>query len=811
MELFPPSIEQKQIVDSLYSGNIVVDAVAGSGKTTTVLHLAKTHLYESFLLLTYNKKLRLETKERVRLNSIENIDVHNYHSFAVKHYDSRCFTDTALKKFLVKPSKIPYNYSVIIVDEAQDMTPLYYSLVCKIVSENLSKPKIVVLGDRFQSIYEFNNADNRFIIFANELFKFNKLPWSELKLSQTFRVPDKITCFINKCVLNQNRLVPFKTCESKPKYLFCDAYGSRPFIEIKNYLKNGYSYEDIFILAPSVRGDKTPIKILANALSHSGIPVYVPISDDERLDEEIIRGKIVFSSFHQIKGLERKVIVIFSFDNGYFIYYNKSESPYNCTNTLYVALTRSLEHMTLIHHYENKFLPFLNTDLISSTCQIETLEELRQNKSISLHILRPFTLGCKPEGLDLPLKNLNQKSTLFDSYQNSKLIDHLIAFCSGDDKKVQIFEISVTDLCKNVPFEVIEKALENITFKTITASSKKSIISIPIKTKQINLYESVSEITGIAIPAYFEYINTGSMQIYKTLKLENITNDNNEDPFLSDDSDDEIKKSKIKFKSKMNFITQLDLSKLDTYKLLELANLYNSKVNKLVHKINQINEYSWLSDENLDESIKRLEKIISPDSKFEVKIAIKNRKELYNRKVKGYIDCIDRTSMWEFKCVKTLDHSHLLQTAIYMYMYYCVIGNIKKEKTLKQINLEDEKKKLKEKINLIENFSDKYLDLIKLKIEESSIDNDNDLVVIMLKNKLTKINNELETELDTGHNFNLYNILTKEHIRLSASMESLEKMMNDLIIYKFFNKIKISDKEFLDKCLDIYNNYIFDN
>jgi len=795
MELYPPSVEQNEIVDSLYSNNIVVDAVAGSGKTTTILHLAKTHLYESFLLLTYNKKLRLETKERVKLNSIENIDVHNYHSFAVKHYDSLSFTDTALKKFLVKQSKIPYNYSVIIIDEAQDMTPLYYNLVCKIVSENLSKPKIVVLGDRFQSIYEFNNADNRFIIFANKLFKFNNLPWSEQKLSQTFRVPDKITCFINKCVLNQNRLIPFKTFDSKPKYLFCDAYGSRPFLEIKNYLNNGYSHEDIFILAPSVRGEKTPIKILANALSHSGIPVYVPTSDDERLDEEIIKGKIVFSSFHQIKGLERKVIVIFSFDNGYFMFYNKSESPYKCTNTIYVGLTRSLENMTLIHHYENKFLPFLNTDLISSTCQIETLEEIRKNKSIGLHILNP-------------LKNLNQKLTLFDNYQNNKLIDYLIDICSSNDKKVQTFEISVTDLCKNLPFEVIEKALENITVKTITTSSKKSIISIPIKTKQINLYESVSEITGIAIPAYFEYINTGSMQIYKTLKLENITNDNNDDPFLSDyDSDDEIKKSKIKIKSKMNFITQLDLSKLDTYKLLELSNLYNSKVNNLVHKINQINEYSWLSEENLDESIKRLEKIISPDSKFEVKIAIKNRKELYNRKIKGYIDCIDKKSMWEFKCVKKLDHCHLLQTAIYMYMYYCVIGDIQKEKTLKQINLENEKNKLKQQINLIQNFSDKYLELIKLKIEDTNIDIDNYLVIKMLKNKLTKINNEL----DTGHNFNLYNILTKEHIRLSASMESLEKMMNDLIIYKFFNKIKISDKVFLDKCLDIYNNYIFDN
>ena len=63
--LYPPSDEQIRIINALETSNVIVDAVAGSGKTTTILHLAQTYFYESFLLLTYNNKLRLETKARV--------------------------------------------------------------------------------------------------------------------------------------------------------------------------------------------------------------------------------------------------------------------------------------------------------------------------------------------------------------------------------------------------------------------------------------------------------------------------------------------------------------------------------------------------------------------------------------------------------------------------------------------------------------------------------------------------------------------------------------------------------------------------
>ena len=61
----------------------------------------------------------------------------------------------------------------------------------------------------------------------------------------------------------------------------------------------GIKYEDMFVLAPSCRNEKSPVRKLANKLSDEGINIYVPHSDNEVFDEDLIKGKLVFSTFHQ--------------------------------------------------------------------------------------------------------------------------------------------------------------------------------------------------------------------------------------------------------------------------------------------------------------------------------------------------------------------------------------------------------------------------------------------------------------------------------------------------------------------------------
>jgi hypothetical protein len=73
-------------------------------------------------------------------------------------------------------------------------------------------------------------------------------------------------------------------------------------------------------------------------------------------------------------GLERKVVIIFNFDNSYFKYFKKDSNPNICPNEFYVATTRALERLTLLHHYQNDYLPFIRQNELKNFCYVEDMD-----------------------------------------------------------------------------------------------------------------------------------------------------------------------------------------------------------------------------------------------------------------------------------------------------------------------------------------------------------------------------------------------------------------------------------------------------
>jgi superfamily II DNA or RNA helicase len=105
-----PSKEQFKIVNDVLNGkNIIVDAVAGSGKTTTILHIGE-RLKESnkkILVLTYNKKLEIDTKNKILNLYLNNlISVYTYHSCVCSHFYCKCSNDNELNIVLKKVNRI---------------------------------------------------------------------------------------------------------------------------------------------------------------------------------------------------------------------------------------------------------------------------------------------------------------------------------------------------------------------------------------------------------------------------------------------------------------------------------------------------------------------------------------------------------------------------------------------------------------------------------------------------------------------------------------------------------------------------------
>jgi hypothetical protein len=693
-KLPPISHEQEQAILSLRTHNVLIDSVAGCGKTTTNLYIAKRNPTCRILLLTYNSKLKLETRTRVAQSNIDNVEVQTYHGFCKKYYYpcDGLFTDLEIMKSLKEQPVVDISFDIIILDEAQDITEVYFELICKLYNDNKApgcgKAKLCVLGDRYQSIYQFGGADDRYITHASTVFALNGLPWETHCLSKSFRITTDMAMFINNCMLHYNRILSDKKTKTKPRYIVCNTYGLSPYNEIIKYFKMGYLPSDIFVLAGSVKKSRsknsTPIRSLANNIKDlTNTSIYIPGSDDQKLDESIMAGKLVFSTFHQAKGLERNVVIIMGFDNSYFEMYNKDADPNICPNTLYVGTTRAKEHLSLIREHRKSPLPFLNTDLLGLYCDVVYEKQ--------------YMMKTKPSKVDKNRKN----------------------------------DRSVCELIKHIPCVQIQPLLEMV--KITKVIKKRDVIDIPIKVEQPDgSYELVCDISGTAIPAYFEYkyltnnmtiynaaveyekdidrfpknwhLSTGDCNISNTnnyrskYKSKSTSNEGQVSPssvdidmikqLLANDPDyvdadqcvnlpDEPAVDRIADDNGIithpNKLSDYDVNNLTISQLLYITNRYDAYTTLHKFKICQIKTYNWITPENMNKCMVRLKTLrLSKKSKFEAHV-IKSVNRGTIKNIVGSIDCISKrrgkVSVYEFKCVRELTQEHFLQLVVYMYLH----------------------------------------------------------------------------------------------------------------------------------------------
>ncbi|KAK6599889.1 hypothetical protein H4I95_08764 [Botrytis cinerea] len=482
--LLPPSPEQQIAIDTLLhtKKNIIVDACAGSGKTTTILHLAQSAPDTRFLVLVYNRRLMLETKQRIEDLGLTNVTVQNYHTLGARYYTSECATDQGLKRVVEDDMNIFDNmelpeFSVLILDEQQDMTPILKRFVDKVLRDKgfighnrqakAGNPlRVVVLGDRRQEVYGFNNADSRFLSMANhpEVFGYiNDQEWILADQTASNRMTQSNVDFINQQLLKDPSGKPMRAVKShdasgrpypQPRYVICDPYDDLVH-EVQRLLEfPDISPNDIIVLSPSVRG-VSPAIYLANDLALRGIPVFRSDSDVSEIAPEVAHGKVLICTYHQAKGIERKASIVLGFDQAYHSFFNKvSEDPIAVTNPQYVAATRALEHLVLIHAHTNAPLPFVDLDTVDQTCDL----------------VMTRNLDIQPQ---------------------------------GPERQVPLF--GVTALCRNVSETLITDCLSRLEFKLIAEPTYGSSPP-PSEIQDIyGLVEAVAAITGTAIPAVFQW------------------------------------------------------------------------------------------------------------------------------------------------------------------------------------------------------------------------------------------------------------------------------------------------------------------
>ena len=260
-QLRPPSVKQQRVLKYVKKRrNIIVKAVAGAGKTTTILHIGKDNSEQKIGVITYSARLKTETKNRLKQFNIYNIDIFSYHSLCKRFYNDSdgLLTDDDINQILKEnlPKLDITSYDMLIIDECQDMTPLYYMIVKKIIKDNYEYdidteisvhmlPQMVILGDERQSIFKHNGSDHRYLnkILVKQLFK-NNLIWKELLLDESFRVPRTVTDFINNCLFDEEIITSNKeSITDKPRYIIGQPYSEHCndiVDEVRYYLDLGY-------------------------------------------------------------------------------------------------------------------------------------------------------------------------------------------------------------------------------------------------------------------------------------------------------------------------------------------------------------------------------------------------------------------------------------------------------------------------------------------------------------------------------------------------------------------------------------------
>lgn len=289
---------------------------------------------------------------------------------------------------------------------------------------------------------------------------------------------------------------------------------------------------------------------------------------------------------------------MYNFDSSY--YENKDFDDNFLASPLYVSLTRAQKYLFVIHDSNYSSLKFYNpnTDsVIYISAKGRRLSEL-PNKTIAN-------------------KERTEGMRVFNA---SEMTDYLSA----------------------------NAILEARRFMNVHKIKNKQItLKIPsvIKTNNSS-YEKVSDINGIAIPAYYEWITRKQMRI------------------LSLTDNHAFSKRYDELANKITRGEELEMSEI-----LEATNIFSSITSGYHYKVAQIKSYDWLIKSDIQPCLEILsENIIAEDVQYERCL---DEQIIKRVSIRGQIDAYSesQSTLWEIKCVENLDYSHEIQLAIYAWIF----------------------------------------------------------------------------------------------------------------------------------------------
>ena len=178
------SERQREIISDKESRCIVVAAGPGSGKTRVLVHKLASLLlledvkHEQLLMLTFSRAAATEFKQRL-IDLIGEaayyVEIKTFHAYSfdllgrvgnledVKDAVARAAEMIAQGE--VEPNKI--GKTVLVIDEAQDMSAEEYALVKALMANN-EEMRVIAVGDDDQNIFEFRGSDSKYLYLLSQ-------------------------------------------------------------------------------------------------------------------------------------------------------------------------------------------------------------------------------------------------------------------------------------------------------------------------------------------------------------------------------------------------------------------------------------------------------------------------------------------------------------------------------------------------------------------------------------------------------------------------------------------------------------------
>jgi len=653
------SHEQQAVVRALSRCSVVVQAVPGAGKTTTALSVSMSYPSEQVLLVTYSSTLKSETRDKVASGNITNMRVHSFHSLANEVMGTTGYTNEVIKRAVEATSfSKPFVVDVLIVDEAQDMTQLLFALVCQTC--RFLRPRcMLVLGDERQAIYKYKNAESAYLTAFPERLatRLGSAPSFEyLSMTTSFRLTKHMAEFANQVLLGVDCLwavkdgPPVTLCQVpsvidinnfKPHHRAIASTNFNNFMKFAIGLIREHGVHNTFLLFPSTKmksrlGNPTLAYCVQMALIDACMPVYIS-NEFGSAGDDVLAGKVVLSTFHAAKGRERKLVFVFNFGEDYYKFYNPDvDAETRCSNPMFVAMTRASEKLVAVN---------CNTPL-PNFCSTDVLD-------------------------DLTSRGVCDTVSFVDKMKVTELTFKQKPGC-----------LAVTEFVARLDDDATMDIIDNVNALFTTIQDKHMNLQIPTTVEmKTGLIEDVSLITSYVINDKANHLLEGRS-------------------FIDDRIDDFIESG---FTHAMGSETQctcvsnvLDVEADQIEARLRRAIAFSAIADDHWFRTTQTDTFNWLTQQQLDSAIEAQQRLLadkttecewdfvqgslSPkeQNKADNDIAEAFYADIgYLKVLKGRLDILTPTCVFENKATTDLTFEHKLQLVVYNYMWQTRMRRLK--------------------------------------------------------------------------------------------------------------------------------------